>query len=73
MGNGHRQGVSAWRSSRPHRSSQIHALAVGGISGVAHLLHLLRTELELVMAQLGCSRVEHFVPDLIWCPSVTTP
>ncbi len=52
---------------------QIYALAVGGISGVAHLLHLLRTELEVVMAQLGCSRVEQLVPDLIWCPSAATP
>ncbi|MDH7638330.1 alpha-hydroxy acid oxidase [Sphingomonas oryzagri] len=35
-----------------------HALAVAGLSGVAHMLHILRTELELAMAQLGCPRIE---------------
>ncbi|MDE8651501.1 alpha-hydroxy acid oxidase [Novosphingobium album (ex Liu et al. 2023)] len=33
---------------------QIHALAVAGMQGVAHALHILRTELELAMAQVGC-------------------
>jgi 4-hydroxymandelate oxidase len=33
---------------------QLHALAVAGMIGVAHMLHLLRAELELGMAQLGC-------------------
>lgn len=31
-----------------------HALAVGGMAGVAHILHMLRVELELTMTQLGC-------------------
>lgn len=33
---------------------QLHALAVAGAPGVAHMLHLLRAELELAMAQTGC-------------------
>jgi 4-hydroxymandelate oxidase len=33
---------------------QLHALAVAGMVGVAHMLHMLRAELELGMAQLGC-------------------
>jgi 4-hydroxymandelate oxidase len=36
---------------------QMHALAVGGFAGVAHMLHMLRGELELAMAQLGCRDV----------------
>jgi 4-hydroxymandelate oxidase len=33
---------------------QFHALAVAGMAGVAHMLHILRTELEFAMAQIGC-------------------
>ncbi|SCW94266.1 4-hydroxymandelate oxidase [Sphingobium faniae] len=33
---------------------QIHALAVAGMAGVAHMLHILRAEFELAMAQTGC-------------------
>lgn len=36
---------------------QLHALAVAGMPGVAHAIHLLRTELEAAMAQLGCATV----------------
>lgn len=32
---------------------QLHALAVAGMPGVAHMLHILRAELELAMAQTG--------------------
>ncbi|QNP50589.1 alpha-hydroxy-acid oxidizing protein [Diaphorobacter aerolatus] len=34
---------------------QLHALAVAGMPGVAHMLHVLRAELELAMAQTGCA------------------
>ncbi len=43
-------GADAVMVGRP----QMHALAVAGMLGVAHMLHLLRVELELAMAQLGC-------------------
>lgn len=36
---------------------QVHALAVAGMAGVAHALLMLRSELELAMAQLGCATV----------------
>ena len=43
-------GASAVLIGRP----QYHALAVAGMVGVAHMLHILRAELELAMIQLGC-------------------
>lgn len=43
-------GASAVLIGRP----QMHALAVAGMLGVAHALHLLRADFELAMAQLGC-------------------
>jgi 4-hydroxymandelate oxidase len=46
-------GAAAVLVGRP----QLHALAVAGMAGVAHALHLLRTETEAVMAQLGCARI----------------
>lgn len=36
---------------------QLHGLAVAGALGLAHLLRLLREELELCMAQAGCLRI----------------
>lgn len=35
----------------------LHALAVGGLAGVVHMLTLLQTELEAAMALLGCARL----------------
>jgi 4-hydroxymandelate oxidase len=35
----------------------LHALAVAGLPGAAHALHLLRTEVEVAMAQLGCATI----------------
>lgn len=35
----------------------LHALAVAGLAGAAHALHLLRTEFEVAMAQLGCPTI----------------
>jgi len=36
----------------------LHALSVAGAVGVAHLLHLLRAELEVAMALTGCRKLE---------------
>lgn len=44
---------------------QLHALAVGGALGVAHLLRTLREELELCMAQAGCATLADITPDLL--------
>ena len=46
-------GASAVLVGRP----QVHALATAGTTGVAHLLRLLRNELEVAMAQCGCARL----------------
>jgi 4-hydroxymandelate oxidase len=47
-------GASAVLIGRP----QMHALAVAGMRGVAHALHMLRTELEFAMAQVGCPTLD---------------
>ncbi|HUD29247.1 MAG TPA: alpha-hydroxy acid oxidase [Novosphingobium sp.] len=52
-------GAAAVLVGRP----QLHALAVAGMPGVAHMIHLLRTELEAAMAQLGCPRVDGLTPE----------
>jgi 4-hydroxymandelate oxidase len=52
-------GASAVLIGRP----QMHALAVAGMAGVAHAIHLLRTELEAAMAQLGCPRPDLLTPE----------
>jgi 4-hydroxymandelate oxidase len=44
---------------------QLHALAVGGVQGVAHILHMLRAELELAMAATGCASVHEIDRDLL--------
>jgi len=43
-------GASAVLIGRPY----VHGLAAAGASGVVHVLHLLRTELEIAMALTGC-------------------
>lgn len=57
-------GASAVLIGRP----QLYALATAGLVGVAHLLHLLRAELELTMAQLGCATVANITPEVLWQP-----
>ena len=47
---------------------QLHALAVAGVPGVAHMLHLLRAELELAMAQTGCPSLAAIGPELVMRP-----
>jgi 4-hydroxymandelate oxidase len=43
----------------------LHGLAVAGLPGAAHVLHILRTELELAMAQLGCPTVAELTPERV--------
>jgi len=51
-------GAAAVLVGRP----QMHGLAVAGMAGVAHVAHILRAELELVMAQLGCPTLDRIGP-----------
>jgi 4-hydroxymandelate oxidase len=55
-------GASAVLVGRP----QMHALAVAGMAGVAHALLMLRTELELAMAQTGCATLADIGPDRLF-------
>ena len=54
-------GANAVMVGRP----QLHALATAGMLGVAHMLHLLRAELELAMAQTGCATLADIAPSLL--------
>jgi 4-hydroxymandelate oxidase len=46
---------------------QLHALAVAGMAGCAHMLQILRAELEHVMAQLGCKTPKDLGPQHLRC------
>lgn len=46
--------------------SQCHALAVAGSLGLAHLIHLLRAEIELTLAQLGCFDIAQLQADWLY-------
>ena len=45
---------------------QVYALAVAGSLGVAHLIKLVRNELELAMAQTGCTSIESINRDCLF-------
>lgn len=51
-------GANAVLVGRP----QVHALAVAGALGVAHMLRLLRDELEMTMALAGCATIGSITP-----------
>lgn len=55
-------GASAVMVGRPC----IHGLAVGGAAGVAHVLSLLRAELEVAMALTGCASISEIDRAVIW-------
>jgi 4-hydroxymandelate oxidase len=44
----------------------LHGLAVGGPVGVAHVLKILRTELEIAMALTGCARLDQVDRQVLW-------
>lgn len=44
----------------------LHALAVGGMAGVAHMLTILQTELEAAMALLGRTCLDELDASVIW-------
>jgi len=60
-------GASAVLIGRPF----IHALALAGAPGVAHVLHLLRTELEMAMVMTGCRTLAGIDRSRIWRHSST--
>ena len=57
---------------------QLHALAVGGMQGVAHMLQILRAELELAMVAAGCLSPQRVTRDAVitacaYPPDLSTP
>jgi 4-hydroxymandelate oxidase len=46
----------------------VYGLAASGAFGVAHVLRLLRDELEIAMALSGCRTLSDIGPDLVWTP-----
>jgi 4-hydroxymandelate oxidase len=55
-------GASAVLVGRP----VLYGLTVAGATGVAHVLKLLRTELEVAMAQTGCADLGAIAPGILW-------
>lgn len=55
-------GASAVLVGRPY----LYGLAVAGPAGVAHVLHLLRCELEIAMVLTGCATLREIGPQVIW-------
>lgn len=58
-------GATAVMIGRPY----IHALSVAGALGVAHLIRLLREELEIAMALAGCKTLDAVHRDLVYTKS----
>ncbi|HCP77397.1 MAG TPA: alpha-hydroxy-acid oxidizing enzyme, partial [Pusillimonas sp.] len=46
--------------------AQVYGLATAGAAGVAHVLHILRTELEMAMLLTGRVRIEEIDSTLLW-------
>jgi 4-hydroxymandelate oxidase len=44
----------------------VYALAVAGALGVAHVLHLLRAELEVAMTLTGCATLDQIDRSVLW-------
>ncbi len=55
-------GATAVMIGRPY----IHALATAGALGVAHLIRLLREELEIAMALSGCKTLDDIKPEILY-------
>jgi 4-hydroxymandelate oxidase len=48
----------------------VHALATAGAQGVAHVIRLLRDELEIAMALTGCATLADITPEVLFNASV---
>ena len=57
-------GADAVLVGRPY----VFGLATAGAPGVAHVLQILRAELEVAMALTGCADLASISPDVIWNP-----
>lgn len=59
-------GAKAVLIGRPY----LYALAAAGPRGVAHVLHILRAELEVAMALCGCAQLADIGPHLLYRPEL---
>lgn len=55
-------GATAVMIGRPY----VYGLAAAGPVGVVHVVHMLRTELEIAMALTGCKTLSDITPAVIW-------
>jgi 4-hydroxymandelate oxidase len=55
-------GASAVMVGRPY----VHGLAAAGAAGVAHVIHILRAELEVAMALTGCRDLRSIGREALW-------
>lgn len=55
-------GATAVMIGRPY----VYGLAAAGAIGVVHVVHMLRTELEIAMALTGCKTLADVTPSVIW-------
>jgi len=44
----------------------LYGAVAGGISGVKKAVDIFRTEIDLVMAQIGCPSLAELGPDFLW-------
>jgi 4-hydroxymandelate oxidase len=58
-------GAAAVQIGRPH----VYGLAVAGAEGVAHVVRILRQELLMAMALMGCRTLSEITRDSLWHPS----
>jgi len=55
-------GASAVMIGRPY----LYGLAVDGAAGVARVVEILRTELEMTMGFMGCQNISQIAADRLW-------
>jgi (S)-mandelate dehydrogenase len=44
----------------------LYGAAAGGIPGVKKAISIFRSEIDLVMAQIGCPSLDQLGPDFLW-------
>jgi L-lactate dehydrogenase (cytochrome) len=62
-------GAKAVLVGRPY----VWGLAIAGQDGVAHMLELLRTEMERSMKMMGCTSVAELDPSWVGSPGLRSP
>jgi (S)-mandelate dehydrogenase len=45
----------------------LYGAVAGGLHGVKKAIDIIRTEIDLVMGQIGCPSLTQLGPDFLWC------